>query len=51
MEDGGGVLLEIGDSPFSDGGGGGGGGGGGKVVFFGFRLVDMMEVKVVMPCT
>ena len=47
MEDGGGVLLEIGDSPFSAGGGGGGG----KVVFFGFRLVDMMEVKVVMPCT
>ena len=40
MEDGGGVLLEIGDSPFS-------GGGGVEAVFFGFRVVDMVDVKVV----
>ena len=44
MEDGGGVLLEIGDSPFS-------GGGGVEAVFFGFRVVNMMGVKAVRYCT
>ena len=44
VDDGRGDLLEIGDSPFS-------GSRGVETVFFGFRVVDMMDVKAVRKCT
>ena len=44
VEDGGGDLLEIGDSPFS-------GSRGVETVFFGFRVVEMVDVKAARYCT
>ena len=44
MEDGGRVLLEIEDSPFS-------GSRGVETLFFGFRVVEMVDVKAARYCT